>query len=167
MLITSRRSFLAGLVSALAAPAIVHATNIMPVRNVVILPTPGFDSFDNLMPDGMQYQWVSKHEHYAYDAIHRIYNFEWSDWRPVPASRHKGRFGIGGDVIEVGGSILVERPKIAVAAARQQEVNRAHNLVADWMSRAAANGFEGRVRVPVGFTEGKPFFSDLIIGATS
>lgn len=36
--ITSRRSFIGGLAILIASPAIVRASNIMPVRNMVIVP---------------------------------------------------------------------------------------------------------------------------------
>lgn len=137
MLLTSRRAFLGGLISALAAPAIVHAANIMPVRNVLILPEPGFDSFDALMPDGMQYQWV--------DTNKICVGLDFA-WEPVPASRFNGRFAIAGDTVRVGDCVLVERPKAACDAARAKEINAAHRMVTDWAGRCMANGFEVGVR---------------------
>lgn len=38
MLVSSRRSFIGGLAALMAAPAIVRAGNIMPVRNMIIVP---------------------------------------------------------------------------------------------------------------------------------
>jgi hypothetical protein len=101
VLLTSRRLFLGGLLSALAAPAIVHAGNIMPVRNVLILPDVTFDSFDKLMPEGVQYQWVGS------DCWYKTVEGR-NGWQAVPASRHKSSVAILGDTIQLGGMTLVE-----------------------------------------------------------
>lgn len=142
MLLTSRRAFLGGLISALAAPAIVHATNIMPVRSFLILPEPTFDSFDKLMPDGMQYQWVDlrKRDDGAWVTIPT------GTWKPVPAFRHVDQISIKGDIIQVGGMTLVERPKAICDAARNEEIRAANDMTKAWAARCMANGFEGGVR---------------------
>lgn len=147
MLLTSRRLFLGGLLSALAAPAIVHAGNIMPVRSVLILPEPGFDSFDKLMPDGVQYQWVSWPQGSGIEpgrvlgqSVNPVTGAE-ASWRSVPASRYSRAFAISGDTIRVGDCVLVERPKAASVAARNEEVNAAHQLSAQWADKWKAQGF--------------------------
>lgn len=136
LLLTSRRSFIGGLLSALTAPAIVHAANIMPVRSVLILPDPGFDSFDKLMPDGMQYQWV--------DTSRIMVAFD-PAWELVPASRFNGMFAITGHNIEVGNCVLMERPKAHCISARNEEIRAANQLTEQWARTAMADGFEGGV----------------------
>ena len=157
MLITSRRAFLGGLLSALAAPAIVHAGNIMPVRNVIILPSPGFDSFDKLMPDGMQYQWVLLPSGYAVDPCIPLGKSIGDDgmqhsWLPLPASRYRSEFAIASESIKIGDCVLVERPKVHHIAARGAEIEKAYSLNEQWARRAKAQGFDGFARSPRDFT---------------
>lgn len=148
MLLTSRRAFLGGLISALAAPAIVHAANIMPVRNIIILPEATFESFDKLMPEGMQYQWITRGYSMTRDAINEsLYaDHDPTKWRPVPASRYKERFAVAGETIMVGDCVLVERPKVHHIAARGAEIERANQQVQSWADRCMANGFEASMR---------------------
>lgn len=144
MLMPSRRLFLGGLLSALAAPAIVSAANIMPVRSIIILPKPEFDSFDKLIPDGMQYQWV--------DTSQICVGLDFS-WGLVPASRFHGRFDISGDEVRVGDCVLVERPKVHYIAARGAEIEKAHSLNDQWARKAMADGFSGHVKPITGPTD--------------
>lgn len=158
MMIPSRRLFLGGLLSALAAPAIVHMANIMPVRSFIILPGPTFDSFDNLIPDGMQYQWMSPIG-LGYDVTKNAIDSNLyggpalESWRPVHAGRHKDQFTIGGDTIIVAGCVLCERPKVHHVAARGAEIEKAYSLSDQWARKAMADGFSGHVKPITGPTD--------------
>jgi hypothetical protein len=157
VLITSRRSFLGGLLSALAAPAIVHAGDIMPVRNFIILPEPSFDSFDNLMPEGMQYQWMSVDENMWITNLPSP-----PSWTPVPAQRHRKQFDIPGNIIKVGQNVLIERPKEMCIAARGAEIAKAHSLKERWTQRVAENGFDGFYG-GARFSIGSPEFRTIVL----
>ena len=116
MMLASRRSFLSGLI---AAPVIVAASNIMPVRSFLSLPKPGFESFDQLINADVAYQWMQDNPP------------GWNNvggWRAVPASRYNRHFDIDGDIIQVGGLTLMERKRIDYENARGQEIKAAHAL---------------------------------------
>lgn len=123
-MILARRSFLAGLGSLLAAPAIVHAGNIMPVRSIerLILPAYDWDSFDafNVNMDAT-YQWVDQ-----------TFAGEYAGWSPVPASRYSDRFSISGQQIKYGGLVLMQKRRVLVVEARAKEIQAAHDQVANW-----------------------------------
>ncbi len=111
MITSSRRSFLLGFSALIAAPAIVRADNLMPVRSIaqLLLPEATFDSFDKLIPGAMQYQWFT-------DSVMDDRSFSMIDkalergWKTVPVDRHNNIYAIKGDRIQVGGMVLMEKP---------------------------------------------------------
>lgn len=128
-MILQRRSFLLGLGSLFAAPAIVRAQNIMPVRVIVPdLPSFGYESFDQ-HPSGMNYQWFN--EDMVGEAAAR------RGWSVVPATRYAGQFKTAGARIEIGGSVLMEKRAEAVIASRAADVRKAHQLIEKWRDRYA------------------------------
>lgn len=139
-MLLARRSFLAGLGAALvAAPAIVHARNIMPVRVIPqSLPEYGFDSF--AAGEGTQYQWVARSV--LGEATTLVEQMQSTGWRIVPAIRFNNQFAINGREIEHGGCVLMERAKALSDAARTAEIQRARGLVSDWQKRWESEDFE-------------------------
>ena len=152
LFIPSRRGFICGLLSALAAPAIVHAGNIMSVRQMLDLPDYGFESFDS-HPDGVMYQWMDRR------VLGRDYGMVDSalrrGWNLVPASRYKKQFRMKGDTIEIGGSVLMEFPKAVYEGQRAREIAAAHNMVSEWRKQVEADGFMAEVRTNVATVEWK------------
>ena len=108
MIESSRRGFLFGLGASLfAAPAIVRAASLMPVRSMLVLPSFGWESFTP--PEGMVYQWVTRR---VMGEVVPWYEESMADggWTPVDAARYKKQFAIGGGEVEFGGQVLMERP---------------------------------------------------------
>ena len=147
--LTSRRGFLAGLGSLLvAAPAVVRAEILMPVRSIERLIVPSapligpysFDSFDPYVPAATQYQWVTKTV--MGEAVGNLDAMLKRGWRVVPPGRHRGDFNINGDCIEHGGCVLVEKPAAEVANVHNESIAKALRLPAEWMKRTQAQGFD-------------------------
>jgi hypothetical protein len=75
-----------------------------------------------LIPDGMDYQWVTS-EILSQPAQQVRASYEANGWEPVPAERHPGLFmqrGATGE-INVGGLVLMERPLELTMEAREEE----------------------------------------------
>ena len=110
-IITSRRSFLGGLASLFATPAIVRASSLMPVRNIdrLILPGYGFESFNDA-PFGTEYLWATK-VIMGDESLGNLAPMILAGWRPVPAGRYVEKFAVNGTQIEHGGCVLMERVK--------------------------------------------------------
>jgi len=84
-------------------------------------------------------------------------------WRFVPASRHDGLFipvGYNG-VIDVGGQVLMERPKSYTDAANVDRVAKAHKQVDDWAKKYGGLGISGGVRVWTGDENAPPPFKQV------
>jgi hypothetical protein len=149
VLITSRRSFLIGLVSALAAPAIVRADALMPVR--VMLPTLPSYGWDDFIPNpnlDIAYQWCAKtvlgEPNPQFDQMLS------AKWVPVPARRYADKFAISGPQIELGGCVLMERTRKAVEESIAANQAAPRRLVDQWMANQHAEGFEFAVRTSYG-----------------
>lgn len=74
----------------------------------------GSDKFavpEHLVPDGMTYQWVRTEVYGKPDPQH-LAEMEQRNWRPVPESRHPGRWTLGksDNPIVVDGLMLMEIP---------------------------------------------------------
>jgi hypothetical protein len=93
-----------------------------------------FDVPNELIPKGWEYQWC---------AVTVVGNTEIlmdqnlmlaeNGWRPVPSSRHAGRFmppNHQGSIIR-GGQMLMERPKSLCDEARAEDVRLARQLISD------------------------------------
>jgi hypothetical protein len=146
-IVTNRRSFLAGLGALFAAPAIVRADSLMPVRSIVhfILPSFGFDSFDASKPADVDYQWIAK-EVLGDKSLGNLPEMVRAGWRPVAASEFVGKFNIAGSQIEHGGCVLMWRDKGIAAAFEKRRIAAAHRLVTDWRERQEADGFSVFIR---------------------
>lgn len=141
LIVPSRRGFLVGLVSLLAAPAVVRAGSLMPVRNIGrFLPAFGFDSFSPLNADS-EYQWCA--ETVLGQPNPQAQAMVAGGWRAVPASRYSSTFNISGERIERGGCVLMERSRVLSDLARAQNADRARGLVSGWADMVRANGFSG------------------------
>jgi hypothetical protein len=157
ILVPSRRGFLAGTLSLLAAPAIVRAELIMPVRSIErfsafpLLPEFSFDSFDD-WTGGTAYQWAAKN--ILGESTGQYEAAVSRGWRPVPASRYNSKFAINGECIEHGGCVLMELDRQKVIMAQQEVQSAAFALVDNWKSRAEGSGFSVKVRT----TQGEPEF---------
>lgn len=129
-MLIGRRGFLAGLGSLLAAPAIVHAGNLMPVRSIerFILPAFGYESFDHHVNLDVAYQWVTP------DLFKPMTGTGWS---AVPADRYSNQFQISGNTIEYGGCTLMQKPRQDMVNSRAREIQAAHDLVGNWKTRFA------------------------------
>lgn len=81
-------------------------------------------------PDGFDYQWKLKSV-MNQDDIDRIRQNELNGWEAVPLSRHPELMPRGwrGQTIEVGGLVLMERPKIFTDEAREEERRAARDAV--------------------------------------
>jgi hypothetical protein len=81
-------------------------------------------------PDSFDYQWKLKSV-MGQDDIDRIRQVELNGWEPVPLSRHPELMPRGwkGETIEVGGLVLMERPKMFTDEARQEEARAAREAV--------------------------------------
>ena len=83
------------------------------------------------------YQWISKSVLNSEDTIikRRLMTFYRSGWKPVPGERGKGYFFLPGEAvpatIEVGGQILVEKPKHIEDHARQLNERAAKTQLRD------------------------------------
>ena len=73
-------------------------------------------------------------------------------WEFVLASRHDGIYAPVGyqDVITIGASALMERPKEMSDKVHAAHEAKAHQNVTDWIARQGAAGFSGGVRVWTG-----------------
>jgi hypothetical protein len=145
-LITSRRGFLGGLLSAIAAPAVVRADLLMPVRSIerFILAPFNFDSFDSFIPAGQAYQWVAKTV--LGEPMPDYRTMQENGWRPVPADRYNKAFAIADNEIEYGGCVLMERPQRLVRAALDNQTDAANRLVSDWAEQQRRSGFKVSIR---------------------
>jgi len=81
-------------------------------------------------PDGWDYQWKLKSV-LNQDDNERIRQNEMNGWEPVPLGRHPELMPRGwrGDTIEVGGLVLMERPKMFTDEAREEERRLAREAV--------------------------------------
>jgi len=81
-------------------------------------------------PDGWSYEWKVKSV-MGKDDLDAIRRVEMSGWTPVPLSRHPELMprGWSGDAIEVGGLVLMERPKVFTDEARAEEKRAAREAV--------------------------------------
>lgn len=107
-----------------------------------------FEIDPKLIPRGMSYQWNSV-------------TLNGKDlpegWTPVPFSRHEGVFapwGTPGDA-HIGALVLVEKARDEVEHNLARAQTKAHQLVDDWATKAAALGMSGSVRVGTQTVEGK------------
>lgn len=82
-------------------------------------------------PEGWDYQWKLKSV-MGQDDNDRIRQVEASGWEPVPLHRHPELMpkGYTGNTIEVGGLVLMERPKFFTDEARAEEKRLAREAVA-------------------------------------
>jgi len=81
-------------------------------------------------PEGFDYQWKLKSV-MNQDDIDRIRQNELNGWEAVPLSRHPELMPRGwrGQTIEVGGLVLMERPKVFTDEAREEERRAARDAV--------------------------------------
>lgn len=81
-------------------------------------------------PEHWDYQWKLKSV-MNQDDIERIRQNEMNGWTPVPVSRHPELMpkGWSGETIEVGGLVLMERPKIFTDEAREDERRAARDAI--------------------------------------
>ena len=81
-------------------------------------------------PDGWDYQWKLKSV-LNQDDVDRIRQNELNGWEAVPLSRHPELMPRGwkGETIEVGGLVLMERPKVFTDEAREDERRAAREAV--------------------------------------
>jgi hypothetical protein len=81
-------------------------------------------------PDGWDYQWKLKSV-LNQDDIDRIRQNELNGWEEVPLDRHPELMPRGwkGNTIEVGGLVLMERPKVFTDEARAEERRAAREAV--------------------------------------
>jgi hypothetical protein len=81
-------------------------------------------------PDGWDYQWKLKSV-LNQDDIDRIRQNEANGWEAVPLTRHPELMPRNwkGDTIEVGGLVLMERPKLFTDEAREEERRLAREAV--------------------------------------
>jgi hypothetical protein len=86
------------------------------------------------IPDKMSYQWIAVSVHNNNDLV-PLHTTQWFEngWRPVPASRHPGRFMAAdktGAIVR-DGLMLVERPEILTREAREEDVSIARRQITD------------------------------------
>lgn len=81
-------------------------------------------------PEGWDYQWKLKSV-MNQDDVDRIRQNELNGWEAVPLSRHPDLMPRGwkGETIEVGGLVLMERPKVFTDEARADEARAAREAV--------------------------------------
>lgn len=81
-------------------------------------------------PEGWDYQWKLKSV-LNQDDVDRIRQNELNGWEAVPLSRHPELMPRGwkGETIEVGGLVLMERPKVFTDEAREEERRAAREAV--------------------------------------
>lgn len=81
-------------------------------------------------PEGWDYQWKLRSV-MGQEDVDRIRQVELSGWEPVPLSRHPDLMPKGwkGETIEVGGLVLMERPKMFTDEARAEEARAAREAV--------------------------------------
>ena len=101
------------------------------------------------IPRGMAYEWHSK---WSSKSGNWREGMASDGWKFVEAARHDGVYApVGyGDLIEVGDSVLMERPKVDVDKVHAAHVAKAHQNVTDWIERNGAAGFSGGVRMWTG-----------------
>lgn len=82
-------------------------------------------------PEGFDYQWKLRSV-LGQEDNDRIRQVEASGWEPVPLSRHPELMprNYTGETIEVGGLVLMERPKLFTDEAREDERRLAREAVA-------------------------------------
>lgn len=97
----------------------------------------GIDPYEippSIIPSGWEYQWNAISVVGNADVLQtQTLQMHENGWRPVPASRHPGRFvpvGSAGAIIR-GGLRLEERPKALSQEARNEELLAARQLVTD------------------------------------
>lgn len=81
-------------------------------------------------PDGWSYEWKLKSV-LNQDDLDRIRQNEAAGWEPVPLSRHPELMPRGwkGETVEVGGLVLMERPKVFTDEAKEEERRLAREAV--------------------------------------
>lgn len=118
----------------------------------------GIDPFHiepSIIPDGWEYQWnaisvVGNTEILADQNMQMAEN----GWRPVPSSRHPGRYmpaGHSGAILR-GGLRLDERPKALSDEARAEDLANARQLITDRNDALQLTSFRGKL--PDGFEMG-------------
>lgn len=113
------------------------------------------------IPKGMAYEWRTKPQ--RRDNQWRMALLQ-DDWEFVPASRHDGVYAPVGyrDIIEIGESVLMERPKEKSDKVHAAHEAKAHQNVTDWIERVGASGFSGGVRVWTGDPKGHIPFDRMV-----
>lgn len=151
ILVPTRRGFLAGLASALAAPVIVRYTSLMPVKvwpaDFPLEPLPAFGFESLLPPEGFSYQWATKTV-MGDETLGNLRPMLAAGWKLVPSDRWNHKFAINGPIIEHGGCVLLERPAIVTAFAREKEIAASQALNREWFQQAKNDGFDVTVRRP-------------------
>jgi hypothetical protein len=108
-----------------------------------------------IIPAGWEYQWCTDSVNGNREVVSDQALLFWENgWRPVPASRHPGRFtaaGTKGKILR-GGMVLMERPKALCDEARAEMVAKAKKQMSDRdeslmggkanMRASMQNGFE-------------------------
>lgn len=88
----------------------------------------------DMIPEGWAYQWNTVSVMGSTDACMSVSNSMYENgWRPVPASRHPGKFvpfGKSGDIVR-DGQRLEERPAILSQQASAEDVRMAKQLISD------------------------------------
>lgn len=105
-----------------------------------------------MIPKGWAYQWNPVSIMGSTDACMSVSNSMYENgWRPVPASRHPGKFvpfGKSGDIVR-DGQRLEERPAILSQQAAAEDVRMAKQLIADRNDSLKLNGVKNAM--PDGF----------------
>lgn len=93
-----------------------------------------FQFAEGEIPAGMSYQWIAVSVHNNNDLV-PLHTTQWMEngWRPVPASRHPGRFMAAekqGSIVREG-LMLVERPAVLTREAHEEDVAIARRQISD------------------------------------
>jgi len=93
-----------------------------------------FQFAEGEIPDKMSYQWIAVSVHNNNDLV-PLHTAQWFEngWRPVPASRHPGRFMSAektGAIVR-DGLMLVERPEVLTREAREEDLSKAKQQISD------------------------------------
>ncbi len=113
-----------------------------------------YDIPEDIIPKGWSYQWNTVTVYNNADIVlgQQMQMYE-NGWRPVPASRHPGRFvpvGRTGDIIR-DGMRLEERPLELTEDARREDVSVARQQMQDRDSSLMGNKANLKANVPGGF----------------
>jgi hypothetical protein len=116
-----------------------------------------FDIPAEIVPKGWEYQWVTVTVVGNGDIV-RHQNLEFYDngWRPVPASRHDGRFMAAGEkgAVIYGGQCLMERPVTLCNEAREEQIAKAVQQMRDRDQALMGSKADIRNKMPDGFAMG-------------